>query len=502
MVALGCFMVGVWTLIRFFNQGPNFDQVGQQVLAHQWLHGLHSGSVIGPTNYVLKMLLFYIPLDLTSLPAQFKLVFMTLLVNIATFVLLVYGLRLLYSEFNLKLKNSFYLPLVYLALISGSVYWISFSNSRNLEVATGVFLIYFYIRTQTHPSRFYYGLLIILGSLLFFADPLQIYMTLLPVIMFIGLRAAAKWDRQQLATLLGLISCAAISILLAHSLAAVVRDIWNVSFIDTKQSVIFSSTSLKNSIEQMARLYGGGFEGGRLREAIDLLVVAGGIVGAGYYAWRKPKSRWPLLLAATVWTVDLGVYIISGQAQQTDTNRYLIMTVPMFILALTVILYYLPKRIRVYVVAFVLLLNTATLAVGFARAWNPHFSHNNHDRAAIAYFTDYKYAYGYASIGTALSSDYLSNWHVNLLPLGCDPDYILKKTNLFYDKAAFKVTQKSDANDLIPVMLDGDNIRINQSACGATQIERQLGPWQKMDYLKDGSTVFLYKAEQLHHLRG
>src|SRR5207237_524728 len=78
-IVFGCLIISAWTLIRFFNRGPNFDQVGQQALAHQWLHGLHSGSVIGPTNYVLKMFFVYTPLDFVPLPAQFKLVFMTLL---------------------------------------------------------------------------------------------------------------------------------------------------------------------------------------------------------------------------------------------------------------------------------------------------------------------------------------------------------------------------------------------------------------------------------------
>ena len=268
-IATGSLIVSIWTLIRFFNHSPNFDQVGQQVLAHQWLHGLHSGSVIGPTNYVLKMLFLYIPLDLVPLPAQFKLIFMTLLVNIATFVLLSYILQSLFREFNFKPKNSFYLPLVYLALISGSVYWISFSNSRNLEVVGGVFLIYRYIRTQANPSMLNYSLLIVLGGLLFFADPLQIYMTLLPAIIFVGLRAASKKDRRQLTVLARLIFCAGLSILLARAITLAVESVWNVSFIHTKQSLGLSSSSIKSSAEQMARLYAGGYEGGRLREALN-----------------------------------------------------------------------------------------------------------------------------------------------------------------------------------------------------------------------------------------
>ena len=502
VLVFGCLIISAWTLIRFFTSGPNFDQIGQQVLAHQWLHGVHSGSVIGPTNYVLKMLFLYMPLDFVSLPAQLKLVLMTIFVNLLTFVLLAFVLKRLWLEFFPGVKNSFYLPLIYLSLIGGSVYWISFTNSRNLEVVGGVYLIYLYIRAQAHPSRLYYGLIVLLGSLLFFADPLQIYMSLLPAALFMGLRWFTKKDREQLATLVKILGCGVISIFIAHLLTRLVASTWHISFIETGRVLNFSASSIKQAAEQMARLYAGGFEGGRVREAFDLLVVAGGVASAAYYAWRQPKSRRILSLVAIVWVCNLVVYMVSGQAQQTGTNRYLIMTVPAFILGLAAVLQYLPrKKIVTYTLATLILFNTVSLGAAFAHAWNPHFTNNNHERSAISYFKSHHYNYGYASIGTALSSDYLSNWKVNVLPLGCDPGQVLKKTNLFFDKGAFNIAKQYSANTIVPIVLDGNTIKINQDACGLPQIEQQLGHEQSLDHLSDGSVVLLYQAADFNNLR-
>lgn len=499
-IIFGCFIVAVWTLIRLFNHAPNFDQLGQQVLAHQWLHGLHSGSVIGPTNYVLKMVFLYMPMDILPLPAQLKLVFVTLVVNILTFVLIVYALKKIWLEFYPSIKKSFYWPVIYLALISGSVYWISFSNSRNLEVAGGLLLIWLYIRALRKPSAKSLWPLIALGALLFFADPLQIYMTLLPVLVFIGSQWFFERDRKKLIVILKVFGCALLSILFARVIVKIVESVWRVSFIEAPHQLGFSSSSMKSALEQIAKLYAGGYEGGHLRQAVNIMVLAAGMLGVAFVAWKKPKSRQLVGLIGVVWIIDLAVYILSGQAQQLDTNRYLIMTVPMFILALILVLYYLPaSRLRNHVITFVLLYNVLTLGVAFAQAWNPGFSNNNHARAAISYMEENKLSYGYASIGTAISSDYLSNGRLNFLTLGCEPDFTLKRTNLFFDKGAFETGYEDET--FLPIILDGDSIKINQAACRPEQIQKQLGQWQKTDKLSDGSTVLLYSNSKFKHLR-
>lgn len=502
-VVFGSAVVSLWTLLRFFNQGPNFDQVGQQVLAHQWLHGLHTGSVIGPTNYIFKMLILYMPMDSINLPAQLKLIAMTLLINLVTFLLIVYVLQKIWEEFYPAVKSSFYTALIYLSLIAGSVFWISFTNSRNLEVVGGLYLIYLCIRAYTHPSRLYYGLIVAIGAVLFFSDPLQIYMSLLPVQIFIFLRLLRSRDQRQLITFLKILGCSLVAILLSRLLARVASTTWNIAFTSTSQSPKLSVPSIKLAIEQMARLYAGGYEAGRIREVLDLFVALGSLVGAIYVYLRQLKARGLISLIATIWAVDLAVYIISGQSLQSGTNRYLVMTVPFFVLLLAIILYYLPKKkLFLYSVGAILLFNFVTLVSAFNHAWNPHFTNNNHERSAINYLDQHHYKYGYGSIGTALASDYLSNQKVKFLPLGCEPNQTLKKTTLFFDKASFEVSKQQSSGGLVPVVLDGNIIKINQAACAPDQIRIQLGRESSIDHLSDGSTVMLYKAYQLDNLPG
>jgi hypothetical protein len=503
-LVFGCLIVCSWTLIRFFDQSANFDQVGQLSLAHQWLHGEHIGSVIGPTNYILKIIFLYIPFDFIPLSAQLKLIILTLLVNIATFLLIFIGLKKIWQEFykNQYCVTNLYFPLIYLALISGSVFWISFTNSRNLEVAAGVFLIYLYLRAQSNPTKLNFGLSILLGSVLFFADPLQIYMTALPIVIFMVWRYIQKRNNRNLKVLVGLFLSIDASVLISKFLVRLVEHLASVSFVANSQSPSFNLSSLKSAAEQAARLYAGGYEGGRFREAINLLVLGSTIMLAGYVAWRYKKSRPILALCVAISVVDMVIYIVSGQAQQSDTNRYLIMTVPAFLLALGTVLYHLHgARLRSLIIGIVVALGTLTLGSAFTRAWSPSMTVNGHDRAAIEYLSDHHYDYGYASINTALASNYLSNWKVNLLPLGCDPDLILKKTTLFFDKSAFQVSSQPGPDNLIPLILDKDNITIAPTTCTIEDIKKQLGPWQTVDHLSDQSLVLLYNANQLKALR-
>ena len=89
IILLGSLIVSAWTMLRFFVKPSTFDLVGQQLLTRQWLSGLHAGSTVGPTNYILKMIFLYSPLQWTPGSPRLKLVLLTIILNIVTFVLLV-----------------------------------------------------------------------------------------------------------------------------------------------------------------------------------------------------------------------------------------------------------------------------------------------------------------------------------------------------------------------------------------------------------------------------
>ena len=134
----GSFFICCWTIVRFFIKSSNFDLVGQQVLARQWMQGFHSGAIVGPTNHILKIIFIYIPMNLLPGSARIKLIIMTLLINVITYILLILILEKLWLEFYPKISKSFYIVALWMALIAGSMYWISFSNSRNIEIVGGL----------------------------------------------------------------------------------------------------------------------------------------------------------------------------------------------------------------------------------------------------------------------------------------------------------------------------------------------------------------------------
>ncbi|MEI7675029.1 MAG: hypothetical protein WCI60_04825, partial [bacterium] len=187
VLILGSLFISLWTLARFFLKTPTFDLVGQQNLAYQWSKGFHAYSVIGPTNYIWKMFLLYMPLNAVPGSPKVKLIILTVLINIIVFVSIYIILKKLLRLFMPTIGLGYYLAIFWFALISGSVYWIQFTNSRNLELVGGLLLVYLIIRNIKKENKPRYAILILLSSLLFFADPLQLYMSAVPGLAYLGL---------------------------------------------------------------------------------------------------------------------------------------------------------------------------------------------------------------------------------------------------------------------------------------------------------------------------
>lgn len=502
---LGSMIVSAWTIFRFFTQAPSYDLLGQQVLAHQWLHGMHTASTIGSANYILKMLFIYIPLDILPGSPRLKLIIMTMLINIVTFVLICIALEMLWKHFfpHVRISKLFYLVLLWLSLLSGSVYWAQFSNSRNLEVAAGVFLIATYLLFAKRKPWHQYILLLIFTSLLFFSDPLQIYMTLLPVLLFL----AFEWFRgnrtkQTFQPLLLLIAISILGILGSRLLFALVHDLAGVQFYTTGNHLTLTVTtilkSIKLTIKELASLYSGGAGAGFPRQLLNL---GSGVVLLGMSVWvyfTKKTSRRPLILIAVIFIVNIALYILSGQALIAETSRYLIMTVPAFILLTIIVLQTFNKNRYMYLfIGLVLAFNVVSLAYAASVHWDSSFKIDKHISAADLYMGNHKFPYGYASMDTAIPADYYSNESSKLLPLSCLPDSKVKPADLFFDTSAFSKIVNTPAIQ-VPFILDHQaSITNSPNVCNATQIAQQLGPWQRIDKLSDGSEALIYNANSI-----
>ncbi|HEY5139894.1 MAG TPA: hypothetical protein VIJ25_11350, partial [Methylococcales bacterium] len=329
---VGSFVISTWTLLRFFNQRTIFDLVSQQVIVHQWLHGAMSSAHLGLTHYVPKMLLLYVPLDLLPGSPRLKLILLTLFVNIVTFVLLGLVLEKILRHFDLHVGLSFYGALLWLAAISGSVFWIEFTNSRNLEVVGGIYLLYLGLRFLQRSSwRLGLGLGVLSG-LLFYADTLQLYMIGLPLVVF-GFVLIIK-QKEVFRTYLQLLVWLGVGLLISRLLFALSGHFLHLSFTETGSG---STASLSISplvhgavlsVKSFVTLFAGAADAGKLREVANLSVL---VTGVGVFVYSVVKKCLPLqfvLLLATIFITDELVYVASGQALQAGSSRYLIMLAP------------------------------------------------------------------------------------------------------------------------------------------------------------------------------
>jgi hypothetical protein len=505
VLIFGSLSVSAWTMVRFFLKPSTFDLAGQQVLIRQWLNGFHSGATLGPTNYILKMLVIYAPFQWLPGSARTKLVAMTLLINIITFVLIVLLLEKLIKQFFPKIEKSFYLVCLWLSLIAGSMYWIQFSNSRNLEVIGGLLFIYLAFKYIRRSSIFLFVSMVVLLSLLMFADPLQLYMSVLPMLLFgFILYLHEKHDRRRLINWVALVSAVVIGFLGSRLLTLVAKRIWNVSFIAVTTHT--NGLSLTNTVvhgivpavKQIARLYVGGYEYGRNVEALNLLFVIGILVIGLWYILKKLLPIKFTYFVLSFWLLDIGFFIASGQALQNQTSRYLIMTIPIFILFLAAILSIKTKLRKLLLLATVIVIgaNSITLTKILAENWNTSFNKDDHVYSVISYMGKHNYLFAYSSMDSALPADYFSNGRVSLLPLNCTGS-TLSPSYLFFDKAFFDKTADSTTL-VVPLILDGNQIENNPSVCSLQNIEAQFGNWQATDKLSDGSVILLYNTSQLN----
>jgi hypothetical protein len=501
----GSLIIGIWTFVLFFAKPSTFDLVGQQLLSHQWIAGFHNGATIGPTNYILKMVLFYIPADYLPGSPRLKLILLTLLINLLTYILLVLILKKLWKLFFPKLEKKFYLATLWMASIAGSMYWIQFSNSRNLEIVGGLYLIYLGCSLKNTSRYTKYLLIFLLSSVLFFADPLQLYMSAIPLIIysFIHQLPARKPKIDYLATIKLSVSVA-LGYLFSKVFIKIAEKVSGVHFISvTSHTNGYSMIEtwkhgLVPMIKQLGRLYVGGYQLGRTFEAINLLFVVAVVIISVFYVYKRLIPKKFVFLLLTFWLVDIAFYITSGQSLQSGTSRYLIMTVPLFVLLISLILSTKHKLKNLIMVStlLVVLANCIGLVNAMSNNWNPKFTKDAHIYSVINYVSGTKNTYTYASMDSALPADYFSNNKVTVLPLSCNPGGVLSPSYLFFDASFYKHLVSSKQIN-VALILDGSQITNTPSICSLQNIVSQLGLYKQVQHLDDGSTVLIYSSSQI-----
>ena len=496
LYTIGSLLVAIWTLLRFFTQRTIFDLVSQQVIVHQWLHGGMSVAHMGQSAYVPKMLLLYVPVDLLPGSPRLKLILLTLAINIATFIVLGIVLERILQEFGVRISGMFYAALLWLSAIAGSVFWVEFANSRNLEVAGGLVWVYVALRFMRRPGWWHAIGLAALGGLVFFSDPLQLYMTAVPLLAYATVLAITKqvaWKvvaRLFGVTLGGYIVAQLLFTAAGHWLQASFHDTGNVSTLQV--SAAWARQSLSGTIKAFVSLFAGAADAGRLRELANLCLALLG-AGALAYTWRHggmPK-RLGIWLACMV-GIDVAVYIASGQAAQgAATNRYLIMLAPVAVMACGTLR--IPRHLRPYVTGLAILVlsvNALTLGVSLLQSWNTRFPQDAHLESAYRYVSEHPTLHAYSSTDTGMPMLYFHSLPaVRDLPLGCLGGRLVR-THYSMDKDFAQDARTPTATAAI--VFDGVSIANKPNVCTIASVTAQFGTPLAVDHTDDGSVVLLY----------
>jgi hypothetical protein len=500
MIIGSCF-TGLWTLLRFFNTSSTFDLTTQQVLAHSWLHGYSGVVSLGATNYLLKVFLIYMPADLLPGSPLLKLIVVTLLINIATFLILFVVLQNILQEFKIKANGVFYGVMIWMTTIAGSLFWIEYANSRNLEVAGSMLLVWGILRLIKRPKQAHFAGLIAVSGILFFADSLTAYMVALPLIVYVMLLLILKklvWKR--LAMVAAIFS---LGYLLSFGLNAVARHFLHLQVNQPPTSGLSLQPAVlghagKLAIQSTLRQFAGGPDAGHLRQVVNLLFFGAGVVCFAVGAVRRKIPVDFSLLIVSFVIINEVIYIASGTVLQADTSRYLVIIGPILVLALGSLDYIAKKSFIPYVILVVVVgFNGLFLGRALARYWDISFPMDGHLNSVSRYLKSHNYSYALAGMNTASPLAYYNNNMGSLLmPVACG-NSMLVRADAFRDTSSF---QRSGPDVQIPIVLDGKVISNVPSICTEQMIITQLGLPLRNETTDDGSTVLVFRNSQVVRL--
>lgn len=507
----GTTIVILWTLFRFATKPISFDLVGQQLLSRHWLDGSLEGSITAPTNYILKMLIIYMPSDLLGASPKIFLILSTIFINAVTFIGLYFVLKRILQYFSVKPGSFFTVSMLWLATVAGSVFWIQFTNSRNIELVAGLALLYLGLLIYRKTTLLRCVVFSLLAGLTFFADPMQLMVTAVVLVVFVVADSVFlqkdKNSRKKAALVLALV---AVGYILSSLITCIVRSITNVGFASvsslSQSLAVFSNVPivLIATGKNVIRLIAGTNEMGVWRQVANVLLVAILGVVATYSLIKKRgylKHGSLTLFIGVILVVPVGVYVASGHPVfQTDTSRYLIVLAPALILLFSAIDLNTVsdglRRLTLVVAIVVVALGAISLTISTVNEVSKGLLVSDNIEIKYRYLQQHGYHYGYASMDTAIPAMYLFGGNGQdrvLLPLSCDKTR-LRKTTQFFDKGVFLKSEKQERE--VPIILDGNSINNYPSQCGQDLIQKQLGKPIRTDSANN-NTVLIYSDEAL-----
>ena len=509
MVLSGSGMIILWTLLRFWADKSIFDLVGQQLLARMFMQDGSMDAVVGATHYILKMFLIYMPFEVLPIDPRLSLVLMTLLINVGSFIAILFAIRSILCSLKMFRPGIFTIGMLWLASIAGSVFWIEFANSRNIEVAAGLWVIALGLKYLAKPSIRLGVVWLTVCFVAFLMDPLQVYMTGVPLLAYMVIvelrRRLSDRENFDFRKIISIVLILAFGYLLARLALEGIELLSGVRVIDDRSSAGSPSSLSGHLFEAFKgvaianiRIFAGYVEdGGRLRRVIALLSIVSVVAAWALLVIRKKIKGNVVLLVCIFMAAIQSIYFLSGQSLNGDTSRYLIMAAPILIIVIAT----LPKiKITNYMaglVSFAIAVNCIFLLGAVIKAWPDRYTQDK-QLGVVANFVDGKSSERvrfYGSMDTALPTTFYYP-NAKILPLSCASDG-LARAKTFYPKSSYDRYQSEDAKFSAIILDAGGGISNYPNVCNEAAATRQLGKPLYKENISGGATVLYYDPSSL-----
>lgn len=502
--SVGSVIVAVWTLLRHITNGINFDVVGQIGVAAQWLHGLHEGAIFGATNYLIKMPLYMLVNTVHALPPTTRLLVLALLCSVGAYLLIYLLLRKIVRLYGVQDFTMLNLGMLWLATIAGRVFWTDYANSRNLEVAGGLAVLYLTLRIVERGVSWRSALgLVAVSALVFFADPLQLYIIGVGLgIACVALAVRNKGEKRWRTLLSG--GALFVGMLLSRVLLWLSTVVLPVSYLSPPKTTLALDVStmtalFQNTLTSTLRIFDINVFSKAL--SINSLRQVGGMVlfTAAVYVLIRYRTSPPKLAARFVcWLIvwNYIVYIASGSALAAATERYLIM-VPLLVVLLFGLYGGLkqPVQLRGFSSLWIIVAATsAMLLFGAVIMQWPHRYKLDQPMLGVATFArSHTYDFIIVSRALAVPGNYYAGYDKTIVPAVCVDNMHIATSNLFYDHAAY-AGKLGQTKGTVAVILPDDGITSDPFHCSTETILEQLGSPSRVVTDPAIGTVYEYSA--------
>ncbi len=502
---VGSAIVAVWTVLRHITNGINFDVVGQIGVAAQWTHGLHGGAVFGATNYLLKMPLYALMNATDWIPPVVRILLLALICSAGAYLLIYFILRKIARLYRVKNFMLLNLGMLWLAVIMGRVFWVDYANSRNLEVAGGLAVLYLVFHLWEKGTTWRRSIGVVgLATLVFFADPLQLY------IIGVGMGAAAvvfalrrNGDERRRAMFSG--GILVVSAVLSRILAWLSTVILPVSYLEPPKTsptlgVDTLTAIIQNSATSTLRIFdinvfSKALSVNSLRQLGGMLLLGLAVYILIRYRRAAPKQPVRVLVWLIIW--NYAVYAASGNALMAMTERYLVMVPLLVVLLLGLygdVLQPVSLRRLAPLWLAVIVLSGSLLAGAIVLQW-PNRYHLDQPMFKLADFArTERYDFIVTSRGLAIPGNYYAGYETTVVPTMCVDDTHIVATNLFYDQAGY-AGKLGRTDGTVAVVLPDEGVISDPFHCTSTVILTQLGTPDRETALPGVGTVYEYAGD-------